>query len=154
VVPQVSSMLASFKWCHIVISFPSVSSQCCVNKVKRNIPQRYAMIKRLQVISTSGNVTKPICLISCPLRNLLAWYALSFLAWQVCSCALIFSHYLFEHKLRGSLVCIMLVSWACDPPQLLTQVVSSLISYIWIMVHATFSLVFNISFWAMFARTC
>jgi hypothetical protein len=41
-----------------VISFPSGSSQCHANKVERIIPWRYAMIKRLQVISTSGNVTR------------------------------------------------------------------------------------------------
>jgi hypothetical protein len=38
--------------------------------------------------------------------------------------------------------------------QLFSHVVSSLISYIWIMVHVAFSLVFNISLGAMFARTC
>jgi hypothetical protein len=64
VVPQVSSMQASFKWCHLVISFPSGSSQCGANKVKRIIPRRYAMIKRLQVISTSGNVTHLFYLLS------------------------------------------------------------------------------------------
>jgi hypothetical protein len=74
------------------------------------------MMKRLQVISTSGNVTRT------HLSYLLAWYALSFHVLQVCSCALV-SHYpcltsgiLFVHTLRGSLVWIMLVSWACDPP--------------------------------------
>jgi hypothetical protein len=54
----VSSMQASFKWCHLVISSQSGSSQCGANKVKRINPRRYAMIKRLQVISTSGNVTR------------------------------------------------------------------------------------------------
>jgi hypothetical protein len=41
-----------------VISFPCGSSQSGANKVERIIPQRYAMMKRLQVISTSGNVTR------------------------------------------------------------------------------------------------
>jgi hypothetical protein len=41
-----------------VVSFPSGSSQCGANKVERINPRRYAMIKRLQVISTSGNVTR------------------------------------------------------------------------------------------------
>jgi hypothetical protein len=60
-VPQVSPMQASFKWCHLVISFPSGSSQCGANKVKRINPRKYAMIKRLQVISTNGNVTRTHC---------------------------------------------------------------------------------------------
>jgi hypothetical protein len=37
-----------------VISSPSGSSQCSADKVKRINPRRYVMIKRLQVISTSG----------------------------------------------------------------------------------------------------
>jgi hypothetical protein len=37
----------------------SGSSQYGANKVKRIIPRRYAMIKRLQVISTSGNSSNP-----------------------------------------------------------------------------------------------
>jgi hypothetical protein len=116
VVPQVSSMQASFKWCHLVISFPSGSSQCGANKVKRIIPWRYAMIKRLQVISTSGNVTRTHLSYLLSLSYLLALYALSFHVLQVCSCALV-SHYpclasgiLFVHTLRGSLGYIMLVS--------------------------------------------
>jgi hypothetical protein len=53
VVPHVSFMQASFNSCHLVISFPSASSQCGANQVKRINPQRYAKIKSLQVISTS-----------------------------------------------------------------------------------------------------
>jgi hypothetical protein len=42
----------------LVISFPSGSPQCGANKVKQINPRRYVMINRLQVISTSGNVTR------------------------------------------------------------------------------------------------
>jgi hypothetical protein len=69
------------------------------------------MIKRLQVISTSGNVTRsqsyllsfklPPCMICSKLPCLTSL--------QLCT---YFSHHLFVHTLRGSLVCIMLVS--CD----------------------------------------
>jgi hypothetical protein len=41
----------------LVISFPCGSSQCGAKGTRPN-PQRHAMIKRLQVISTSGNVTR------------------------------------------------------------------------------------------------
>jgi hypothetical protein len=51
-------MQVSFKWCHLVISFPSGSSQCGANKVEKNFPWRYAIIKILQVMSTSGNVIR------------------------------------------------------------------------------------------------
>jgi hypothetical protein len=153
VVPQVSSMQASFKWCHLVISFPSGSSQCGTNKVERIIPRRYAMIKRLQVISTSGNVTRTHLFYLLSLSYLLAWYALSYLVLQVCSCALVFhTIFLCTHLGELSLYHASLMSlWST---LVILTVVSSLMSYIWIMVHAAFSLVFNIYPWAMFARTC
>jgi hypothetical protein len=73
------------------ISFPSGLSQCGANKVERNKPRRYAMIKRLQLISTSGNVTithlcyllsfkLPPCMICSKLPSLT----------NVCSCSLDF----------------------------------------------------------------
>jgi hypothetical protein len=92
-----------------IISKWLISMWCQQGKEYRN-PRRYAMIKRLQVISTSGNVTRthlsyllsfklPPCMICSKLP--------CFTSLSLCTC---FSHYLFVHTLRGSLVCIMLVS--------------------------------------------
>jgi hypothetical protein len=87
-----------------VISFPSGSSQCGANKVERITPRRYAINKRLQVISTSGNVIRthlsyllsfklPPCMICSKLPCLTS---LSLCTW--------FSHYHFVHALRGAYV--------------------------------------------------
>jgi hypothetical protein len=86
-----------------VISFPSGSSQCGANKVERINPQRYAMIKRLQVISTSGNVTRtrlshllsfklPPCMICSKLPCLTSF----------CSCALDFHTIILCTHLGGA----------------------------------------------------
>jgi hypothetical protein len=99
--------------------------------------------------STSVNVTWTILsyllsfkLPSCMICSNLPWLT------SICSCALYFHTIILCTHLGGILVCIMIVSWACDPPYLFTHVVSS-----WIMVHTAFSLVFNISLWAMIAKT-
>jgi hypothetical protein len=75
-----------------VISFPSGTSQCGANKVERNNdPRRYAMIKRLQEISTSGNVTRTHLsyLLSFKLPPYMICSKLPCLT-NVCSCALDF----------------------------------------------------------------
>jgi hypothetical protein len=81
---------ASFEWCHLVISFSKwLISMWCQQGREDHKPPRYAMIKRLQVISTSGNVTRTHLsyLLSSKATSL---HALSFLVLQVCSCALVF----------------------------------------------------------------
>jgi hypothetical protein len=117
VVPQVSSLQSFFQVVsHLVILFPSGLAQCGANKTKRINPRRYAMIKILQVIPTNGNATRthlsyllsfklPPCMICSKLPCLTS---LLLCTW--------FSHYLFVHTRRASLGCIMLVSWAYDPP--------------------------------------
>jgi hypothetical protein len=97
-----------------IISKWLISMWCQQGKEESTL-RRYAMIKRLQVISTSGNVTRthlsyllsfklPPCMIGSKLPCLTSL--------KLCTC---FSHYLFVHTLKESLVCIILVSWACDP---------------------------------------
>jgi hypothetical protein len=101
---KVSSLLASFKWCHLlVISFPSGSSQCGTNKVERNKTQRYAMIKRLQVISTSGNATRTHLsfLLFFKLPPCMICSKLPFLA-NVCRCALDFHSIILCTHLAGA----------------------------------------------------
>jgi hypothetical protein len=93
-----------------VTLFPSGSSQYGANKVERIIPRRYAMIKRLQVISASGNVTRthlsyllsfklPPCMICSKLPLSYEFVVVH-----------LFPHYHIVHTLRGSLGCIVLVS--------------------------------------------
>ena len=113
VVPKYLLCKLLSKWCHLqVISFSSGLSQCGANKVERKKPPEVCNAQNLQLVM----LQELSCLISYLLSYLLAWYALIFLIFQVFVVVHLFSHYHFVHTLRGSLVCIMLVSLACDPP--------------------------------------